>query len=218
MELVSENDFPEEDIDHLKKRRCCLASAVAYIHSQNIRHKDIKPSNAICKGDEIFLTNFGSAHQFSAGLTSATEGYAAGVTRMYSAPEVIEEDKRGRSADIFSLGCVFAEMTTVIQDRRVEDFHDFRSEPDLDDPEQMTLCYFATAHKVKDWFASDKKSAAYALICSMMVKDQKGRSTAEQVMSGVMDPELPPMNMICTCLFNEFVQRGDRSLSQYLDQ
>jgi serine/threonine protein kinase len=50
MELVSENDFPEEDIDHLKKRRCCLASAVAYIHSQNIRHKDIKPSNAICKG------------------------------------------------------------------------------------------------------------------------------------------------------------------------
>jgi serine/threonine protein kinase len=184
----------------LQKWRCYLASAVAYIHSQNIRHKNIKPSNAICKGDKIFLADFGSAHQFS-DLTSTTEGYAAGVTRMYSAPEVIEEDKRGRSADIFSLGCVFAEMTTVIHGRRLEDFHDFRSEPDPDEPERMTLCCYATAHKLKDWFASDKGPAPYALISSMMVHDQKCRPTAEEVMSAVLGLGLSPMDMVCGCLF-----------------
>ena len=154
-----------------------------YIHCQNIRHKDIKPSNAICKGDEIFLTDFGSAHQFSTGLTSSTEGYAAGVTKMYSAPEVIDEDRRGRSADIFSLGCVFAEMTTVIHGRKIEDFHDFRSEPDPDEPERLTICYYATAHRLRDWFATgiDEEVATYLLISSMMSNDRKSRPKAEGV-------------------------------------
>tara|TARA_R110002060_G_scaffold25097_4_gene34205 strand:+ start:399 stop:647 length:249 start_codon:yes stop_codon:yes gene_type:complete len=72
------------------------------------------------------LTDFGSAHQFSTGLTSSTEGYAAGITKMYSAPEVISLDRRGRPADIYSLGCVFAEMATVVGRRAIEDFHEFR--------------------------------------------------------------------------------------------
>jgi hypothetical protein len=183
MERLGENGCFVEDITKLKNWRYCLASAVEYIHCQNIRHKDIKPSNAICKGDEIFLTDFGSAHQFSTGLTSSTEGYAAGVTKMYSAPEVIDEDRRGRSADIFSLGCVFAEMTTVIYGRKVEDFHDFRSEPDPDEPERLTICYYATAHRLRDWFATgiDEEVAAYLLISSMMSNDRKSRPKAEGV-------------------------------------
>lgn len=86
---------------------------MAYIHARNVQHKDIKPSNAICKGDEIFLTDFGSAHQFSAGLTSSTEDYAAGIATMYNAPEVMSEDRRGRPADTYYLGYVFAEMAKV---------------------------------------------------------------------------------------------------------
>ena len=188
MERVSEDDFPEKDIANLEKWRYCLANAVAYIHSQNIRHKDIKPSNVICKGAAIYLTDFGSAHQFSIGLTSSTDGGLLGVTKMYSAPEVIDEDRRGRSADIFSLGCVFAEMTTVIHGRRVEDFHDFRSEPDHDEPDhdepqQMTICYYATAYKLRDWFATgkEKEVASYTLISAMMSSDRKRRPTAEEL-------------------------------------
>jgi hypothetical protein len=82
MERVGENGCSLKDIRNLENWRWCLASAVNYIHSRNVRHKDIKPSNAICKEDEIFLTDFGSAHEFSTGLTSSTEGYAAGVTKM----------------------------------------------------------------------------------------------------------------------------------------
>jgi serine/threonine protein kinase len=124
--------------------------AVAYIDSQNVRHKAIKSSNIICKGDEVLLTDFGSAHQFSVGLTSSTEGYAVGITKMYSALEVIALEaiafsRRGRFADIYSLGCIFAEMYTVVCRRRIEDFHDFRSEPVPDEPDRMTLVYYATS-------------------------------------------------------------------------
>jgi serine/threonine protein kinase len=196
LERVGENDFPEEDLQRLRKWQYCLASAVAYIHSQNIRHKDIKPSNAICKGDEIFLTDFGSAHQFSSGLTSSTEGYAVGVTKMYSAPEVVHEDRRGRPADVYSLGCVFSEMITVINKRGIEEFHDFRSEPIPDEPDRMTLCYHATAHKLEDWFATLDDSSSFALISKMMAQEQKLRPTADDVLIMIAEYYGP---MSCNC-------------------
>lgn len=183
LERLCEDDFPEADLRRLSKWQCCLASAVAYIHSRNVRHKDIKPSNAICKGDDIFLTDFGSAHQFSAGLTSSTEGYAAGITKMYSAPEVISLDRRGRPADIYSLGCVFAEMATVVGRRSIEDFHEFRSDPVPDEPDRLTLCYYATSHKLGDWFESDTEPWSYALIAKMLAEDQALRPSAEKVLS-----------------------------------
>ena len=74
---------------------------------------------------------------------------------MYSAPEVINFDRRGRLADIYSLGCVFAEVYTVWGGRRIEDFHDFRSESVLDEPDRMTLVYHATSHKLETWYATE---------------------------------------------------------------
>jgi serine/threonine protein kinase len=178
LERVGENEFPEEDLVRLRNWPLCLASAVDYIHAQNIRHKDIKPSNIICKDDEVLLTDFGSAHQFSAGLTSSTEG----ITKMYSAPEVIAFDRRGRSADIYSLGCVFAEMYTVSDGRRIEDFHDFRSEPVPDEPGRMTLVYHATSHKIETWFATQDDPWPFSLISQMMADDPKTRPTAEDLL------------------------------------
>jgi serine/threonine protein kinase len=110
LERAGENDCLEKDSRLLRDWQYCLTSTVAYIHQENIRHKDIKPSNIICKNDQVFLADFGSARHFSTGLTSTTEGYAAGITRKHSAPEVLEVKPRGRPADLYSLGCVFAEM------------------------------------------------------------------------------------------------------------
>lgn len=112
---------------------------------------------------------------------------------MYSAPDVIDEDRRGRSADIFSLGCVFAEMTTVIYGRKVEDFHNFRSEPDPYEPERLTMCYYATAHRLRDWFATDigEEVAAHLLISRMMSNDRKSRPKAEEVRQNLL-AELSP--------------------------
>ena len=196
LERVGESDFPEDELLLLKSWPYCLTSAVAYIHSQSIRHKDIKPSNVICKGDEVFLTDFGSAHEFSAGLTSSTEGYTVGITRMYSAPEVIAQDRRGRPADIYSLGCVFAEISTVANGRRIEDFHDFRSEPVPDEPDRMTLCYYATAHKMNEWFAGQDDQWTFSLISKMMAQDQKLRPSAKDILMTMVEHSGRPC---CSC-------------------
>ncbi|KAF7857903.1 hypothetical protein EAF04_009261 [Stromatinia cepivora] len=178
LERVSESDFPEEDMKLLSGWQCCLASALAYVHSQNIRHKDIKPNNIICKGDQIYLTDFGSAHQFSAGVTSSTDGPLVGITKMYSAPEVIADDRRGRPADIYSLGCVFAEMATVADGERIEEFHEYRSQPIPDEPDRMTYIYHATAHLIGPWFTELGDSWTASLLHDMLAVDQNCRPTA----------------------------------------
>ncbi|KAF2107106.1 kinase-like domain-containing protein, partial [Lophiotrema nucula] len=86
----------------------CLSSAVAYIHSMGVKHKDIKPSNILYKGHQIYLADFGLSVQFDPQNLSTSSG--VGGTPAYTAPEAMVDGKRGRSADIFSLGCVFMEM------------------------------------------------------------------------------------------------------------
>lgn len=73
------------------------------------RHQ-IKPRNVLIKGDKVYFTDFGSGHIFSDSGNSTTEGLAYGHTRAYCAPEVIKNDNRNRSSDVFSLGCVLMEM------------------------------------------------------------------------------------------------------------
>ncbi|KAF1980167.1 hypothetical protein BU23DRAFT_396924, partial [Bimuria novae-zelandiae CBS 107.79] len=61
----------------------------------------------------VYITDFGLAKYYTSIATSETEGPTM-FTRKYAAPEVVEQDKRGFAADIFSLGCVFVEIITVI--------------------------------------------------------------------------------------------------------
>ena len=93
----------------------CLISAVAYIHSQGICHKDIKPSNIVHKRHDVYLTDFSSCDQFNVGGTTST-GADARTTLMYRAPELFrtgDAGKHGPGTDIFALGLVFLEMKTV---------------------------------------------------------------------------------------------------------
>lgn len=66
----------------------CLVSAVSYLHSQKIqiRHKDLKPSNILLVRNNIYLSNFGSATDYSTLSQSATDG--GGGTRRYFSPKV----------------------------------------------------------------------------------------------------------------------------------
>jgi serine/threonine protein kinase len=91
----------------------CLTSAMVYLHQNNIRHKDIKPSNILLDRNGLWLTDFGAAKDFTYDLTSTSESRERGTLR-YSAPEVANFQKSGRSADMFSLGCVFLETLVVL--------------------------------------------------------------------------------------------------------
>lgn len=64
----------------------CLISAISYLHDHKIRHKDLKPSNILLSRDQIWLSDFGSATDFSLLSQSATDN-ERGSPRYFS-PEV----------------------------------------------------------------------------------------------------------------------------------
>jgi serine/threonine protein kinase len=147
----------DSDVSHqglLWKWMQCLASTLAFIHSKGIRHKDIKTRNVLVKGSEVIFADFGSSHAFLDDGNSITEGPAFGHTLMYCAPEVVSWANRGRSADVFSLGCVFTEMATSLDKRSISDYYEFRSIT-VEDQGRETHAYHATLDLVDSWFAAE---------------------------------------------------------------
>jgi serine/threonine protein kinase len=90
----------------------CLVSSVEYLHGKSIKHQDIKPSNILIKRQKIVLADFGIAKTFvDSEPTASTSG---DMTKKYCSPETAQDGLRGRKADIFSLGCVFLEMFSLL--------------------------------------------------------------------------------------------------------
>ena len=108
--------MPKENFAYLRSFFGCLASGLKYLHEQNCRHKDIKPGNILVKGGTVFITDFGTSLDWTEDQLEATTGRPTAFTNTYAAPEVAEGRPRDRSADIWSLGCVFLEIivSTVI--------------------------------------------------------------------------------------------------------
>ena len=93
----------------------CLTAALAYLYAQKVKHYDIKPANIIIKGKQIFFTDFGIAKDKLGESTTSSSGGYCPKTPLYCAPEVADSlGSRGRSADVFPLGCVFLEMFTAL--------------------------------------------------------------------------------------------------------
>ncbi|KAH7382128.1 kinase-like domain-containing protein [Pyrenochaeta sp. MPI-SDFR-AT-0127] len=109
----------------------CLVSAVAFIHDRTTKHMDIKPQNILIRAIprestwRIYLADFGLSRSFVSQGHSQTDGPTSRTPR-YCAPEVYGYEKRGRSADMFSLGCVFLEILTVVCGKTLHDFADAR--------------------------------------------------------------------------------------------
>lgn len=100
----------------------CLANTTQFLHSRNVKHMDIKPKNILVRYTPIglgplfyrvYLADFGITRAYQSAAEVETDSPTP-FTRTYAAPEVVLQDKRGLSADIFSLGCVFMEMVATI--------------------------------------------------------------------------------------------------------
>jgi hypothetical protein len=111
----------------------CLTAAIAYIHEHTTKHMDIKPQNILVRTvscgftpvRRVYLADFGLSRSFAAQDHSQTDGPTS-LTPRYCAPEVFHYERRGRSADIFSLGCVFLEIMTVFVGEHPHDFAEHR--------------------------------------------------------------------------------------------
>ena len=97
----------------------CLASGLAFMHRQKIRHKDIKPQNILVHQGSLIYTDFGYSLDHSAIVGSTTTGAPNAFTRKYCAPEVSDYGPRNSKSDIFSLGCVFLDILFVLHDEPI---------------------------------------------------------------------------------------------------
>ncbi|KAI4659355.1 uncharacterized protein J4E78_005782 [Alternaria triticimaculans] len=93
----------------LEKTFGCLSSGLAHMHAMGIRHKDIKPANILIHKGAVVYTDFGASKDTLEERECTTEGRPDFLTRKYSAPEVLEYEKRNFAADVFSV--LFSEAT-----------------------------------------------------------------------------------------------------------
>ena len=90
-----------------------IASALDYIHSQGVIHRDIKASNILLNAvSEVFLTDFGIARISTDSTQLTSTGDVLGTVD-YVAPELFEEQHPADArSDLYSLGVLLYEMVT----------------------------------------------------------------------------------------------------------
>jgi serine/threonine protein kinase len=88
-----------------------LADTLAYVHSQGIMHRDVKPSNVLLSETVgCYLADFGIARAEGDERMTLT-GHCVG-TAAYLAPEQVAGEPSGPPADIYALGLMLIECLT----------------------------------------------------------------------------------------------------------
>lgn len=103
----------------------CLAGTLDFLHNQKVTHQDIKPQNILVKDNsQVLVADFGIARSWE-GLAGATTTADLDRSWVYAAPEVVRGGPKNESADVWSLGCVFLEMCTVLGGKDVGEMRAF---------------------------------------------------------------------------------------------
>ncbi|KAF8661297.1 hypothetical protein AX16_001396 [Volvariella volvacea WC 439] len=101
-----------------------ILRGMKYVHSASVIHRDLKPGNLLVNADcELKICDFG----LSRGFDSRPDEYASHLTeyvatRWYRAPEIMLAFSRYTTAiDVWSIGCILAELLLVDQLNKVLD-------------------------------------------------------------------------------------------------
>ena len=99
------------DANLIKSYTYQMTEGILFCHQRRIIHRDLKPQNLLISKDGVIkLADFGLARAFGIPVRVYTHEV---VTLWYRAPEVLLGVQRyATPIDIWSIGCIFAEMIT----------------------------------------------------------------------------------------------------------
>ena len=121
-----------------------LTSAVEYLHSNWILHRDLKTSNLLMNNrGQMKVADFGMARYYGDPPPKLTQLV---VTLWYRAPELLlGAEKYGAEVDMWSVGCIFGELLTK------EPLLQGKNEVD----QLSKACIFYNRHKAKKTKSAD---------------------------------------------------------------
>uniref|UniRef100_A0A8C3XWL5 Serine/threonine-protein kinase 36 n=1 Tax=Chelydra serpentina TaxID=8475 RepID=A0A8C3XWL5_CHESE len=103
--LEDDGTLPEDQVQDIASQ---LVSALYYLHSHRILHRDMKPQNILLgKGGVVKLCDFGFARAMSINTMVLT---SIKGTPLYMSPELVQEKPYDHTADLWSVGCILYEL------------------------------------------------------------------------------------------------------------
>lgn len=111
--LADAADRGPMDPEHVADVGGQLADTLAYVHDNEIVHRDVKPTNVLIgNADRAFLADFGVSRLADAAGRLTDSGQVVGTTT-YMAPEQVSAGEVGFAADVYALGLVLLECATA---------------------------------------------------------------------------------------------------------
>ncbi|EEB17394.1 mitogen-activated protein kinase ERK-A, putative [Pediculus humanus corporis] len=108
-ELIKKNSYQGFSLTLIRRFAHSLVQCLRLLHKENIIHCDLKPENVLLKqrgSSSIKVIDFGSS------CYSHQRVYTYIQSRFYRSPEVILGLPYGTAIDMWSLGCILAELYT----------------------------------------------------------------------------------------------------------
>ncbi|KAH7491869.1 Extracellular signal-regulated kinase 1 [Phytophthora ramorum] len=105
--IHSKESLSDDQVQYFLYQMLC---GIHYLHSADVLHRDLKPSNILVNSDcRIKICDFGLArHANDRDLAEGLSEYV--VTRWYRAPELLLANAYTKAIDMWSIGCIFAEL------------------------------------------------------------------------------------------------------------
>ncbi|KAH6669245.1 kinase-like domain-containing protein [Halenospora varia] len=162
----------------------CLCNGLQYLHQSKIRHRDVKPANILVKGANVLWADFGISLDW-ADMSRSTTTADSAKSLLYCAPEVANFEPRNSFSDIWSLGCVFLEMTTILKGKTITQMRQsFKGYPE-------NYRFYTNISSVNLWIenlyilGSSQDNCPLKWIKSMLNINQRHRPTA-QILSSII--------------------------------
>lgn len=182
--------LPEQDLDVLRRSFGCLATALAYLHQEKVRHKDIKPGNILLSDGIVYLCDFGISRDWSQAEHSTTEDEVLKLTPRYSAPEVSGRDPRNTGSDVWSLGCVFFEIISVVKGYPMEELNSFLHKASDGQSSRGLWCALDATIAWMEEIRSERNDSADDIplgwIATMIRSEKRDRVTASELVEMIV--------------------------------